>query len=169
MRAKKLALGAVLAAILMVAQVVLSFLPNIELCSLLIILYTLCFTPAVAVWAVAVFVILQGLLYGFGIWWFSWLYIWPVLILFAWLFRRNTSAVLWAVIAGVFGLCFGALCALPYFITGGFYAGISYWFAGIPFDIAHCVGNFVLTLVLFKPLYKCFNSIYTKEFLGVSY
>ena len=63
MRAKKLALCAVLAAMLMAGQVALSFLPNIEPCTLLLILYTLAFSPSVALWSALVFVLLQGLLY----------------------------------------------------------------------------------------------------------
>ena len=164
MRAKKLALCAVLAAMLMAGQVALSFLPNIEPCTLLLILYTLAFSPSVALWSALVFVLLQGLLYGFGIWWVSWLYIWPLLILLTWLMRKNTSVLLWAVMAGAFGLSFGALCAIPYFITGGLYAGVSYRFAGIPFDLLHCAGNFTLTALLYAPLRKCFAQIYKRYF-----
>ena len=28
------------------------------------------------------------------------------------------------------------------------------WISGIPFDIAHCAGNFVIALLLFKPMRK---------------
>ena len=31
---------------------------------------------------------------------------------------------------------------------------LSYWVSGIPFDLIHCGGNFVMTLVLYKPLKK---------------
>ena len=164
MRAKKQALCAELAAMLMAGQVALSFLPNIEQCTLFLILFTLAFSPSVALWSALVFVLLQGLLYGFGIWWVSWLYIWPLLILLTWLMRKNTSVLLWAVMAGAFGLSFGALCAIPYFITGGLYAGVSYWFAGIPFDLLHCAGNFTLTALLYAPLRKCFAQIYKRYF-----
>ena len=26
--------------------------------------------------------------------------------------------------------------------------------SGIPFDVVHCIGNYVIALVLFKPLYR---------------
>lgn len=69
---------AVMAGILLIGQVVMSGLPNIEPVSLLVIQFTL-FRPKLARWAIAVFVILEGVLYGFGIWWFSYLYIWYIL------------------------------------------------------------------------------------------
>ena len=36
---------------------------------------------------------------------------------------------------------------------------LSYWISGLPFDLIHCVGNFVLTLILFKPLYKAMEKL----------
>ena len=65
---------------------------------------------------------------------------------------ENDSALIWAVAAALHGLCFGALCAIPYFFAGGPAMAFSYWVSGVPFDLAHCAGNFVLTLVLYKPL-----------------
>ena len=55
--------------------------------------------------------------------------------------------------AGGYGLCFGALCALPYLAFGPG-AALANWVSGIPFDIAHCAGNFLTTLLLYTPLVK---------------
>ena len=57
-------------------------------------------------------------------------------------------------------MSFGALCSLPYIVIGavdggimnGLYAGFTWWVAGIPFDIVHGIGNFVIMLVLYKPI-----------------
>ena len=87
-----------------------------------------------------------------GIWWVSYLYIWSILALIVLALRKMDSALLWAVVSGAFGLSFGVLCAIPYLISGGLYAAFSYWSAGIPYDILHCAGNFVLTLALYRPL-----------------
>ena len=65
---------------------------------------------------------------------------------------RERSPLFWAAACGAFGLSFGALCALPY-LAGGPWAALSYWVAGIPFDLLHCGGNFCLTLALERPLY----------------
>ena len=69
------------------------------------------------------------------------------------LLRRNRSVILWCLVLGLYGLFFGALCAIPYLFAGGVGAALSWWISGIPFDIAHCLGNAVSVLVLYKPLY----------------
>ena len=89
----------------------------------------------------------------------SYLYTWPVLAAVTVLLGRSESPLFWAVIAGIFGLCFGALCALPYLFAGGWAAAVSYWIAGIPFDLIHCASNFVITLVLFRPLYRVMGQL----------
>lgn len=148
---RELCVLALMGAVMFALQVAMASLPNIHITALLIIITACCFGWR-AMYSVFVFIILEGLIYGFGIWWFSYLYVWPIFTSAAVLMRRNTSAVIWAVIAAVFGLCFGALCALPYLFTGGIGMAFSYWVSGIPFDFAHCAGNFILTLVLYKPL-----------------
>jgi len=67
-------------------------------------------------------------------------------------FRRSESRALWAAIAGLHGLCFGVLCAIPYFFIGGWQMAFSWWVSGIPYDVIHCVSNPVLVFVLFPPL-----------------
>ena len=98
-----LALMGVLTALLFMGQVILSFLPNIEIISLLIILYTIFFCRKVF-WMIYVFVFLEGFLYGFGMWFFNYLYVWTLLALVCLPFRKNTSALFWSIISGFFGL-----------------------------------------------------------------
>ena len=154
---RDMAILALMAALMVATQIAMASLPNIHLVALLIILTTLSFGWR-AMYSVLIFVLLEGMVFGFGIWWISYLYAWPLLVVVTVLFRDNTSPLFWAVIAGAHGLCFGALCAIPYFFTGGFHMGLTYWINGIPFDLLHCAGNFVLTLALLKPLRKLFES-----------
>ena len=119
----------------------------------MIIITTLCFSWR-ALFSVALFVLLEGLIYGFGIWWISYLYAWPLLVPIVIFFRKSDSALFWAVIAGAHGLFFGAMTAIPYLFIGGREAAVSYWISGIPFDLLHCAGNFVVTLILLNPLLK---------------
>lgn len=136
----------------------LAFLPNVELVTLLFIIYTLTFGWKVLL-VVPAFILLEGCIYGFGLWWVMYLYVWPLLVLLTWLFRREESVWFWCVLSGAFGLCFGALCAIPCYIGGGIAAGFSWWVAGIPYDILHCISNFVLCMVLFKPMRKVLKKI----------
>ena len=85
-KTRSLVTAAFLAAVLVASKFALDGLPNIELVSLLVILYTLEY-PRLAVPAVYTYVFVYGLLNGFGIWWFPQLYIWAVLMLFARLMR----------------------------------------------------------------------------------
>lgn len=142
---------ALIGAMMFVSKMLMAALPNIHLNAVLIILVA-CFFGIKALYSVAVYIMLEGLIFGFGLWWLSYLYIWPAFTLTVLLFRKNDSALVWAVVAAVFGLCFGALCSIPYFFMGGAEMGFSYWISGIPFDLSHCAGNFVTTLVLYKPL-----------------
>lgn len=143
-------LSAMLSAILVVLQMAMAFLPNIEPVSLLVLVYALVLRRKVF-YILFPFAVLEGLVFGFGLWWVSYLYVWP---LWAWIVLRldpHSGPWTWAVANGAFGLSFGALCALPY-LAGGPWAAVSYWLAGIPFDLVHCLGNFCLALVLAEPL-----------------
>ena len=91
---------------------------------------------------------------------FPYSFIWPLLVLLAYLFRKVDSALFWAIFAGIFGLCFGLLCSITYFfigmrdggIIGGFNTAFPWWISGIMWDMVHCGGNFVLMLVLYYPI-----------------
>jgi energy-coupling factor transport system substrate-specific component len=142
-----------MAALMAGTQLAMSWLPNIHLTAVLIVVTAVIFGWR-AMYSVLVYAAIEGAMYGFGVWWIGYLYAWPLLCAAAVLMRRNTSPLLWAVLTGVFGLCFGALCALPYIFISGFPAAVSYWVSGIPFDLVHCAGNFVLTFFLVTPLIR---------------
>lgn len=145
-------------AILVAVQVALSFLPNIELVTLLIIIYARHLGNK-TLFVIYLFALLQGLIYGFHLWWIAYLYVWTVLYIVALLMKKTDSAPMLAVAAAIFGLLFGTLSAIPYFFIGGFGGGIGYILAGIPFDLVHCIANFVTVLVLFMPLDRLFKKI----------
>lgn len=159
MKTKDLVVMAMLTGIIFAAQVGMASLPNIEVVTLLVILYTQVYGKKVF-FIIYAFVGLEGIFYGFGIWWVNYLYIWTLLALLVLILgKRSNSPVFWAIIAGAYGLCYGMLCAVPYFIAGGIGGGIAYWIAGIPYDILHCIGNVVLCLLLYRPLYYVMTQV----------
>ena len=99
-------------------------------------------------------------IYGFNLWSINYLYIWAILAAVAWLFRKMTHPLGWALLSGAFGLLFGFLCAPVYLFVGGWGAMVSWWISGIPWDVAHCAGNFVIALVLFVPLRRLMSALY---------
>ncbi len=150
------ALVGLMVAVIEVFKFAMMGLPNIELTSFWLILFSKNFGKKVY-WVTPIFTLIEGIVFGFNLWWISYLYIWPILVLVTRVLHKNDSAIIWASVSAVFGLCFGALCALPYFFTGtdlqsGLTIVFSQWVAGIPWDITHCIGNFVLMLLLYKPL-----------------
>ena len=160
--AKELCVLSLMAALIFASKVALAALPNINLNSLLIIL-TVVFFGWKSLYTVYVYVMLEGLVFGFSIWWFGYLYVWAILVVVAMLLRKNDSAVIWAVIAGLYGLIFGPLMYLEYFaINGGWEMFFAMWVSGIPYDLAHCGGNFVFTLVLYRPLHKVMERLMEK-------
>jgi len=144
---------ALFAALLLISKEALAALPNIEVVTLFIILLTHNIGLK-ALWSVYTFVAVQLLLYPSGVWMISYLYVWAILVFIICALRRYGNAVLYTIIAGIFGILFGVLCSIPAFYVGGFGYGISWIINGLSFDVVHCVGNIVTTAVLFYPLNK---------------
>ena len=156
---REITLIGMMVAVIEVCKVALAGIPNIELTSFWMIMFTLFFGVRV-VFVVPVFILIEGAMYGIHLWWIMYLYAWPLLALLTWIFRKQKSVWFWSILSGIFGLMFGFLCSFPYVVIGivdggirnGLYAGFAYWIAGIPFDITHCIGNFVIMLVLYQPI-----------------
>ena len=158
---KEIALFGMLGALTFGAKFVMSGLPNIEPVSLFIMVFTVVFGLK-ALFPMGIYIALEILVYGIQLWNINYLYIWPLLAVIALLMRRVQEPVIWAVVAGSFGLLFGLLCAPVYLFIGGWQFAVNWWLSGIPFDLLHCVGNFVLTLLLFAPLRKLLTQLYAK-------
>lgn len=160
MRIKDIVILSIMSSILIAAKYILSFIPNVELVTLLIILYTLIYKWK-ALYIIYIFVLSQGL-YGFGIWFVNYLYIWTILFLITMLLNKVKSPYIWAIVSGTFGLCFGLLCSIPYLFIGGINMALAYYIEGIPFDLIHGFSNFIIVLVLFKPIYRLLNVLNIK-------
>ena len=138
-------------------KMALSSLPNINLNALILILVTVFFGWK-ALYTVCVYVLLEGLMFGFGVWWVSYLIVWPLLVVLAMAVRKTAPPLLWAVFAGLFGLAFGPMMYVIFFtVTGGWEGFLPMWIAGIPYDLVHAVSNFLTVLILFRPLEKVFS------------
>jgi energy-coupling factor transport system substrate-specific component len=136
------------------AKMAMAQLPNIEPVSLLVMLLAVSYGWR-GLYPVYLYVCLEFAMWGFGLWSFCYLYVWLILFALSRFLRQAESPLVWAALSGCFGLLFGALCALVYWITGGWAAAVSWWIAGLSMDLIHGVGNFVIALVLFRPLRRC--------------
>ena len=149
----------VLGALTFALQVVMGPLPNIEPVSLLVMLFAVTFGWK-SLYAVYTFVVMEILFYGISLWNVYYLYVWTILALVAILMKKQTHPLAWALISGAFGLLFGALCAIVDVFIGGFSYAIAKWISGIPFDLLHGGGNFVIALILFVPLRELMAKLY---------
>ncbi len=148
---KDITVMALMVAIIEVCKVTLAQIPNVELTSFWIIMFTLYFGKRIF-YVIPAFILIEGAMYPFGLWWVMYLYAWPLLAIVTLLLRKMKGAWEWSMVSGIFGLLFGLLCAIPYIFTSGIYGAFTYWVAGIPFDLIHGIANFVIMLVLHQPM-----------------
>ena len=158
---REICLFGILAALTFAAKYVMSWMPNIEPVSLMVMLFAVTFGWK-ALFPIYVYVLMEILFYGLGTWNFNYFYIWSILAFTALALRGMKGSLSWAVLSGCFGLLFGALCAPVDAFIGGFSYAISKWVSGIPFDLMHCAGNFTIALLLFSPMRKLIEQLYQK-------
>lgn len=158
---REIVLFGMLGALIFAAKYVMAFLPNIEPVSLMVMLCVVVFGRK-AVYPIALYVLMEFLFYGLGLWNINYLYIWAILAIAAGRMRKTRGALPWAILSGTFGLLFGALCAPVDVVIGGFGYAAAKWVSGIPFDIAHCIGNFAIALVMFVPMRNLLEKLYAK-------
>lgn len=156
---REVVLFGVLGALTFALKMCMALLPNIEPVSLLVMVFVAVFGLK-ALYPVYVYVAMEILYWGIGTWNVNYLYIWAILAVAALLLRKSEQPLAWAMVSGVFGLAFGLLCSPVDMAMGGLTYAMTKWASGIPFDIAHCIGNFAMALILFRPLRILLDKLY---------
>ncbi len=159
MKVQDLVLISILSASITAGKLALSFLPNVEVVSLLFILYTV--TLGVKkTWLISViFATTEIFLYGFSTWVLGYYVVWPILILATGALKGKVKSEYgFAMISGIFGLSFGFFFALFESLFYGIAYGMAYWARGIPLDILHGASNYIIAIILINPLLKVFKS-----------
>ena len=164
--AKKIALVGIAAATVECGKLALSFLPNIEVVSILLAVYGYVFGYA-GVLAAVVFVCIEPLIWGFGSWVITYFIYWPALAFVFCLLGRARMGSRWLStgIAVAMTLFFGILSSV---IDTAFLIGITprffsnlllYYLRGIPFYALQLACNAVLFPTLFVFLTKKLKSL----------
>ena len=151
-----IALMGMVTAVLSTVKQALAVIPNVELVSFFIIIFTLYMGWKILP-AIYAFVSIEFIIWGFGIWSFYYLYVWTILALLTMLLSRFRNIFVFCTLSGAFGLGFGGLCAFTNLFITGPGAAFGWWLAGIPFDLIHAVSNFIICLVLYKPIRILFD------------
>lgn len=158
---------AVMTAIMEAAKIALNPVPNVELITLLVIVFTKQFGWKMTLPAVLIFAFIECTYWGFGTWSIVYFYMWPLLVLLTHLNRNAESIWNYTVLSAAFGLTFGAFCALVTLAAAGLNAAFAWWIAGIPYDLIHGISNFIICLLLFKPLNNALEAL--KHVNGMSW
>ena len=156
LNARSIALVGIMAATLECGKLALSFLPNIEVITILCALYGYVF-GIYGIIATAIFVCIEPLIYGFGSWIITYFIYWPlVAFVFMLLRKKGVKSRLWlTVIAVVLTVGFGVISSI---VDTAFYLGINknylsnlvlYYVRGIVFYIVQIACNAVLFPTLF--------------------
>lgn len=146
---------AICSSILTVSKFLMSYIPNIEPVTLLIIIYTLIFGFKRTMIITIIFVLIEGYLWGFDLWVISYIFVWPLLVIITQIIKNKikNNFMLWSLFAGFYGMIFGILCAIPLIIFDKSFA-YSTILSGIFFDAVHMVGNYLIMLIVGETFYN---------------
>ena len=137
---------AMLGAIMLASKAMLDALPNIHLLGMLTMSYTLVYRRKALV-PIYVYIMLNGLVAGFSLWWYPYLYLWAVLWGVTMLLPRDMpdkkARIVYPIVCSLHGLLFGTMYAPAQAIMFHLdFKGMIAWIvAGIPFDLIHAGGN----------------------------
>ena len=156
----------IMAAVLECAKLVLAAVPNVEVVTLFVAVFSAAF-GYLGVLATLVFVSIEPLIWGFGSWVISYYLYWPALaVVFALVFRRGREGiVLPTAIAAVSTLWFGVLSSL---VDVGLFSGAFdnffyrfgiYYLRGVWFYVTQLLCNIVLFPLLFRPALRLLRRI----------
>ncbi len=149
----ELVLLPVLGVLMFVSKLLMEFLPNIHLLGMFIMVFTLVFRWKALV-PIYIYVFLLGLYGGFSPWWwanlYTWTVLWAVTMLLPKRMPRRLSAVVYPAVCALHGFAYGTLSApvqaLFFHLT---WEGMLAWIVfGLPFDIAHGIGNLLAGLLI---------------------
>ena len=152
-RLKRMLLFAIYGGMMFAAKVAMEALPNIHPVTMLTMTFAVVYGFRALV-PVYIYVLLDGLFHGFGVWWLPYTYIWALYCVITALLpknmKRSLAAVLYPALCALFGLCFGALYAPAQAALFRLdFASTAAWVAaGLPFDAIHAAGNLGFGLLI---------------------
>lgn len=159
---KKIVLTAMFAATITGGKFALMALPNIEVVTLLIMLYTYTFGFLMGLGATLIFVVIETFLFSFNTWVISYLIHWPLVCILTGITKRlidKNKVIVPALIACIITALFGLLTSLVdtlVFTTPDLYLKmfVATYVRGILFFITHIVSNTLVVGLGFLPLSK---------------
>ena len=153
LKVRDIAIFGMLGALMYASKVLMDALPNIHLIGTFIVSMTVVYRKK-ALYPLYIFVLLTGLLNGFGTWWLPYLYIWTVLwgmtMLIPKKIPEKAKPIVYSVVCALHGFLYGVLYAPAQALIFGldFEATLTWIATGLPFDITHGISNFICGLLI---------------------
>ena len=150
---REMVILAMLGALMFSTKMLMELIPNVHLLGTLIMASTVVFRKK-ALWSIYIYVFLDGLIHGFDLWWFPYLYIWAILWGVTMLLPKKmpyaVCAVVYPLVCSLHGFLFGILYApaqmLMFSLTPA--ETLTWIAAGALFDVTHGVSNFFMGLLI---------------------
>lgn len=161
LNAKSIALMSMLITLSVVSRIALIIIPNVQATTVVIILSSFILNPVGAVIVAVGSVLVSNLILGMGIWTLWQILAWSLIGLASGLvgkYHKKLPLIIIALYAGLCGLAFGFLISIPMIPMIGSVTGFwIYYLAGLPFDIAHAIGNTIFMYLLYPVFFKIIN------------
>ena len=156
---KEMTLFGMLGAVMYCSKIFMEFLPNIHLLGVFTIAFTIVYRKK-ALYPIYVYVMLNGLLAGFNMWWIPYLYLWAVLWGAVMLLPEKTPKIVYILVCSAHGFLYGTLYAPAQAIMFGLdFKGMIAWIiAGLPYDCVHGIGNLCVG-ILIMPIVKLLRKL----------
>ena len=150
---REIAVFGMLGGIMYASKLIMELIPNVHLLGVLTIAYTVVYRKK-ALYPIYTYVILNGILCGFAVWWVPYLYLWTLLwgavMLLPKRMPKKVQPIVYMTICAAHGFLFGTLYAPAQAILFGLnFKGMIAWIiAGLPWDMVHGVSNFFCGLLI---------------------
>jgi energy-coupling factor transport system substrate-specific component len=156
MKAKKIAFLSILISLSVVGRIYFTFIPNVQPTTAIIIMTAMFLGVRNGMLVAVMSAVLSNLILGMGIWTIGQVVAWSLIGFTSGLLGKKKDKIplfILAFYSGATGILYGFILSLFFYSisTGNF---IAYYLAGIPFDMAHAIGNIVFFLVLYPVLSK---------------
>ena len=162
---KEIAVFGMLGALMCISKFITEPFPNIHLLGVFTVAFTVVYRQK-ALYPIYTFVFLAGAIWGIGLWWIPYLYIWTVLWGAVMLLPKNmpkkVAPIVYIVVCGLHGFLYGILYAPSQALLFGldFKGTVAWIVAGLPFDMVHGFSNLILG-VLIVPIIKVLKKLKT--------
>lgn len=153
--------------IIFICKISFAALPNIELVTFFLIIFTALLGLKI-IYTSIIYVLLEIMYYGLGIWTVGYIFLWPFLVLLVCLFRRRMkeSNFYRSLLSGMFGFGFDIFYAVMTGLLSGFGSGVIYFLSGIVFSTVHMVSNYFIMLLLGEQVYQLVKRCLSQYFSG---